>query len=224
MINVQYPFLDLTHTLIALSYELKPNDWNKKTLLRNCRIDTLVNYLIDIHLAVLNGFEIDFALDENADAQLNLINEKVITLADKIKSQVNLVYVDENRYCNCWLMQQYIWQALNNQQLLQKTFYFPFLNRVLQKLANHYQPINATNGTTLTVEIVGEAGGIWTIKKRPTGWENIEPVQDADVTIYLDQQLAWLLFDGALHLHEIGQYYQIIGNKELGNHFLNLRN
>jgi hypothetical protein len=103
-------------------------------------------------------------------------------------------------------------------------FYFPFLNAVMQNLANHYLNMYAEIGTTLLVEIVGQAGGKWIIQKQQIGWKNIESQYDgADATIYLDQQLAWLLFDGALNLNEIGQYYQIIGNKRLGNHFLNFR-
>ncbi|HTN20148.1 MAG TPA: hypothetical protein VL125_06715 [Pelobium sp.] len=224
MINDKYPFSDLTEALLALVQDFKPTDWDKKTLLNNCKVSILINHLINTHIAILNQLDPNFTLNTNTDITINLINEQIKKLELAMKNGTDLKHVKENQYCNCWLRQQYVRQALNNQHLLKRVFYFPFLNMVMQNFANHYQKINAEIGTILKVEIVGEAGGVWIIQKQQIGWQNIEPKNnDADVTIYLDQQLAWLLFDGALNLNEIGQYYQIIGNNQMGNHFLNLR-
>ncbi len=224
MINDNYPFSDLTEALLALLRELKPNDWNKKTLFNNYTVSILVNYLVNTHLVILNRLNPTFTLNTDTDVNINLIIEQIKKLESALKNGASLKHVNENQYCNCWLLQQYVRQALNNQHLLKRVFYSPFLNMVMQNFANHYQKVNAEIGTILKVEIIGEAGGVWIIQKQQIGWQNIEPKNnDADVTIYLDQQLAWLLFDGALNLNEIGQYYQIIGNKQLGNHFLNLR-
>jgi hypothetical protein len=224
MINDKYPFSDLTEALLTLLRELKSTDWDKKTLLNNCKVSILVNYLVNTHLVILNRLNPTFTLNTDTDVTINLIIEQVEKLESALKNGVDLKHVNENQYCNCWLLQQYVRQAINNQHLLKRVFYFPFLNMVMQNFANHYQKVNAEIGTILKVEIVGEAGEVWIIQKQQIGWQNIEPKNnDADVTIYLDQQLAWLLFDGALNLNEIGQYYQIIGDKQLGNHFLNLR-
>lgn len=224
MINDKYPFSDLTEALLTLSRELKPTDWDRKTLLNNCKVSILVNYLVNTHLVILNRLNPTFTLYTDTDVTINLIIEQVEKLESALKNGVDLKHVNENQYCNCWLLQQYVRQAINNQHLLKRVFYFPFLNMVMQNFANHYQKINAEIGTILKVEIVGEADGVWIIQKQQIGWQSIKPKNnDADVTIYLDQQLAWLLFDGALNLNEIGQYYQIIGDKQLGNHFLNLR-
>jgi len=224
MINDKCPFLDLTEALLTITRDLKPTDWDKRTLFNNCKVSILVNYLVNRHIVILNRINVIDILNPDTDVTPVLIMAQVKKLEYVLKNGKNLKHEDKTQYCNCWLLQQYVRQALNNQHLLKRMFYFPFLNTVMQNLANHYLNIYAEIGTTLLVEIVGQAGGKWIIQKKQIGWENIESQYDgADATIYLDQQLAWLLFDGALNLNEIGQYYQIIGNKQLGNHFLNFR-
>ncbi|WP_017257898.1 hypothetical protein [Pedobacter arcticus] len=226
MINVQYPFLDLTQALLALLKTLKPTDWAKTTLFKNYKINGLAKDLVQIHVNILtkqlNAFTLNIGeIDTVADSAS--IKESCESLAHLLENNNIVFELDEKEYAYCWLLQQYIRQALNNQDLLVKAFYFPFLNTVMQNFAGHYQRVEANEDVIVKVEIVGEAGGIWSIEKSAAGWTSVTEHKPATVTIYLDQQIAWLLFTNALHVSEIGQFYQLIGNKQLGSYFLNMR-
>ncbi len=226
MINVQYPFLDLTEALITLLKKLKPTDWDRITLLNNYKISTLANKLIKFHgnnltqlpkVSNYNIGEVDTVVD------IKIIKVGIDTLENILNKERTVGEVSETQYCYCWLLQQYIRQALNNQHLLEKAFYFPFLNSIMQSFTSHYQFIEAKEAVIVKAEIVGDAGGVWLIEKTKTGWSSIDQDKPADVTIYLDQQIAWLLFSNTLHVNEIGQFYQLFGDKQLRNHFLNMR-
>jgi hypothetical protein len=41
--------------------------------------------------------------------------------------------------------------------------------------------------------------------------------------VYIDQNIAWILFSGGIDIYEAAQYWQVIGNQELGRHVLSLR-
>ncbi len=127
-------------------------------------------------------------------------------------------------YSERWLHQQQIRQALNDQTLLQSKFYHPFLEISMQALPHFYKNIEANNGDTLKVEIVGEAGGIWCIVKKDDEWiftqENeINPKS----LIYIDQQIAWLLFSGGINPMDASQYYQIHGDVNLASQVLKMK-
>ncbi|HET8828061.1 MAG TPA: hypothetical protein VFM79_01910 [Pelobium sp.] len=223
MINVQYPFTDLTKALLTLIQTLKPTDWDKTTLFKNYQISLLITHLLKVHIDIIAHPHHSFTPNiDNNDTALtrgfveNQVKEiKEILVKDKKVSQV--------QYSHCWLVQQYIRQALNNQDLLQRIFYFPFLDATMNGFVSYYLAVDAEKGTIIKVEIVGEAGAIWAIEKAKIGWQKTSSAHTATTTLYLDQQIAWLLFANSLHVNEIGQYYQIIGNKLLGSHFLNMR-
>lgn len=226
MINVQYPFADLAQALLALLKNLKPTDWDKTTLFNGYKINALAKALLQIHVNILtktvNAFTLDIGgIDTIAD--LSSIKTNSDSLAHWLENHSTVLEVDEKQYSCCWLLQQFIRQALNNQDILTKVFYFPFLNTIMQNLATHYQQVEANESAIVKVEIVGEAGGIWLIEKSTAGWTSVNGDKPAAVTIYLDQQVAWLLFANTLHVNEIGQFYQLIGNKQLGSYFLNMR-
>jgi hypothetical protein len=79
-------------------------------------------------------------------------------------------------------------------------------------------------GDVLKVEIVGKAGGVWSIVKKNNEWvstsdDNINP----KALIYIDQQIAWLLFSGGINPTDAGQYYQINGDVNLASYVLEMK-
>lgn len=124
-------------------------------------------------------------------------------------------------YTERWLHQQQIRFALNDQTLLQRDFYFPYLKTTMQALPYTYIKVKAPIGTTVKVEIVGDAGGTWVIKKEKFLWSFVDSdTKDTDALVYLDQQIAWLLFSKGINIFDAQQYYQLHGDTELGSHAL----
>lgn len=126
-------------------------------------------------------------------------------------------------YTERWLHQQQIRFALNDQMLLQKKFYVPYLEIVMQALPHTYNKVKAPLNTTVKVEIVGESGGVWVLQKEKNFWSfTDDKVANPDALIYLDQQIAWLLFSKGIDPLEAAQYYQIHGDVSLASHTLKM--
>ncbi len=126
-------------------------------------------------------------------------------------------------YTERWLHQQQIRQAMNNQDLLQPKFYTPFLNISMQDLPHTYSKVKASFGSTVKVEIVGDAGGLWTIKKEKGFWRfTDEESKSPDGLVYIDQQIAWLLFSKGMKPMDATPYFQLHGDTELASHALNM--
>ena len=128
-----------------------------------------------------------------------------------------------HHYSKSWLQQQQIRFALNDQFLLKKAYYFPFLDIIMQALPHAYLNVKAKIGATVKVEIVGEAGGVWSIiKEKASGCFAEHEIHEPDALVYIDQQIAWLLFSKGINPMDAAQYYQLHGDTALGSHALQL--
>lgn len=125
-------------------------------------------------------------------------------------------------YTEQWLHQQQIRQAVGAQSLLGTELYHPFLKICMQALPFHYKEIQAVSGTLVTIGIVGEAGGSWSVIRTEQGWEFSDSGRPADAQIYIDQNIAWMLFSKGMDINESAQFWQIIGDHSLGIHALNM--
>jgi hypothetical protein len=114
-------------------------------------------------------------------------------------------FVSDNRfdiareYTERWLHQQQIRQAVGAHSLLEKQFYSPFLQICMKALPDHFRDLNPALDTLISVEIV------------------------ADAHVYIDQNIAWMLFSNGIAIQESSQYWQVIGDQELGSHVLKMR-
>ncbi|WP_304067671.1 maleylpyruvate isomerase N-terminal domain-containing protein [Pedobacter glucosidilyticus] len=125
-------------------------------------------------------------------------------------------------YSERWLHQQQIRFAFNNQEILDPKFYSPYLEIIMEALPYTYQKINAEIGKTVALEVVGPAGKRWTITKDKKFWIFDDENKEADALIYIDQQIAWLLFSKGIRAEEAGQFYQIHGERNLALPVLNM--
>jgi hypothetical protein len=194
---------------------------------------------------------VTFLNDLNAEwilAMRRVSNELIIELSETYQKQL-LVYFNEldpfdmalfpvswagkehsenwfdiaREYTERWLHQQQIRFAINDQTLLQSKYYSPFLETAMQALPHTYLKVKSAINTTVKIEIVGEAGGIWTLKKNKSFWDfTQEAIEKPDALIYIDQQIAWLLFSKGINPQEAAQYYQIHGDVTLASHVLKM--
>lgn len=126
-------------------------------------------------------------------------------------------------YTERWLHQQQIRYAVNDQKLLTPEFYSPYLQTAIQALPYTYLKIKAPVGTIVKVEVVGDAGNSWAIIKEKSFWSFINSaVEEPNALVYIDQQIAWLLFSKGINVEEAGQYFQLHGDRNLGSHALKM--
>ena len=128
-----------------------------------------------------------------------------------------------HQYAKKWSHQQQMRFALNDQLLLKRAYYFPFLDIIMRALPHTYLNVKAPIGATVKVEIVGEAGGVWCIIKEKESWLlTSQEIKNPTALIYIDQQIAWLLFSKGINPMDAAQYYQLHGDTDLGSHALQL--
>ncbi|MEO5910263.1 MAG: hypothetical protein ABIP95_05205 [Pelobium sp.] len=228
---------------------LKPDDWNKQTVSNNFTVKDIVANLLATSIKRLSivrdghSFLQDsqFSTEEKLLSFLNELNsdwtnamkrvstEVLIEMMEKYQDELLIYFKALNpfdiarEYMEAWLHQQQIRFAMNNQKLLSREFYHPFLQTVMQELPLTYEEIKAAVGSTVKVEIVGPAGGVWTIIKGKNSWNFLkEEIITPDSLVYIDQQIAWLLFSKGVDIMDAAQYYQLHGDRDLGSHALKM--
>jgi uncharacterized protein (TIGR03083 family) len=126
-------------------------------------------------------------------------------------------------YTERWHHQQQIRQAVGAKSIMNREFYNPFLQICMQSLPYHFRSFESVEDTLIRVEIVGDAGGVWSIIRKGSGWEFSDKSGEITSQIYIDQNIAWILLSNGIEINQAKQYWQLIGNQELGMHVLALR-
>lgn len=127
-------------------------------------------------------------------------------------------------YTERWLHQQQIRQAVGAEGLLTPELYGPFLNIIMRALPftfNKYQA-DAIPGSTVRVDIVGQCAGSWMVEKGSNGWLFIQGKSNPDAQVYVDEQIAWLLFSRGIDVMEARHFWQVLGNQSLGSTVLKM--
>lgn len=216
--STHFPVKELNIELLKLVKDINAKQLVKQTL---AGIKVL-----DITILLLNKLKSDLlgqAFSSNDFSEENL-KTLVYELEMLLIGDTN-IRVTAEEYVFYWYQQQLIRETINSHLLLSKQFYSPYLNYTMQKLTKHYDGIRANLGSTVKVEIVGDAGGVWYLEKQQENWSFVEAIKaEPNATVYLDQQIAWLLFNNLVDVQEAQQYYQIIGERALGLHLLTLKN
>jgi uncharacterized protein (TIGR03083 family) len=124
-------------------------------------------------------------------------------------------------YTERWLHQQQIREAVGAPGLVAREWLHPALDVFLRALPHSYRQVTAETGSSVTVDIQGDAGGVWTLARGPAGWTLLvgrDPGARARVS--LDQETAWKLFSKGLSSDEAGRRIVIQGDPSLGRPLL----
>ncbi len=121
-------------------------------------------------------------------------------------------------YTEKWFHQQQIREAIGVQGLVERHWLFPVIEICLRAFPYAYHTVEAADGTTITVRITGEAGGVWSLVRRNHAWQLYAGEDATAVTsVQLSDDTAWRLFskgwDRAALVEQIG----IDGNAALGS-------
>lgn len=125
-------------------------------------------------------------------------------------------------YTERWHHQQQIRLALGADSILQRELYYPFLDISMLALPFHYRSKVAVQGTIVTINVVGEAGGSWSIVRKNDAWEFTSDIAEPHSKVYIDQNIAWMLLSKGIGISEAEQYWQVVGDYELGFHALKM--
>lgn len=122
-----------------------------------------------------------------------------------------------------WLHQQHIREAVELPLLTDKKWLTPVLDTFMLALPFSYRLVKREVGTSISIQITGEAGKTWTLMRDQSDWQLlIGHDTQANTNIKLDQNIAWRLFTKAVHKETAKKSIKISGDIDLGEKFFNV--
>ena len=125
-------------------------------------------------------------------------------------------------YTERWHHQQQIRLAVNRPGISGRQLYFPVLDTFMRGLPHAFRSVQAREGTTLEVQIVGEAGASWFLERSDSSWRLSGQTSNPEAVLSLDQELAWQVFTKAIDPQSAAQQVQITGDRTLALQVLSL--
>ena len=121
-----------------------------------------------------------------------------------------------------WHHQQQIRRATSRPGIMTPELYHPVLDCFLRGLPHAYRQIEAAPGAMVRVEVSGECGGVWQIRREAAGWILAGPVDRWNARIVVPQELAWLVFTKGIAREEAAAKVRVEGDRSLGIRVLEL--
>jgi uncharacterized protein (TIGR03083 family) len=120
-------------------------------------------------------------------------------------------------YTERWLHQQQIREAVQAPGLVSRAWLHPALDVFVRALPFTYREVEADPGTSLQFEVLGDAGGVWTLTRDETRWGLYAgSSHEAKTRVSLDQDAAWKLFSKGLSPERAAREIRIEGDERLG--------
>lgn len=151
------------------------------------------------------------------------LNADSIGVAWAGETQSALWFDIGREYTEKWMHQQHIREALGVDGLIQRRWMHPALDLFMRGMPHAYRSADAPDGTQISVEIEGEAGGFWTLQRENHAWQLLIGAANTPRTsIKLTQDTAWRLFTNGLTLEQAAAQITHAGDSSLGTPFLKL--
>lgn len=126
-------------------------------------------------------------------------------------------------YTEKWLHQQHIREAVGQSLLITRQWLYPVLDTFLRGLPYTYRTVEADEGVSVTIRIVGNAGGEWSLRREGTAWQlysGLDP--SANSIVSMSQDIAWRLFSKGVRRESIERDVEITGDALVGAKVLEL--
>ncbi|MCU0393741.1 MAG: maleylpyruvate isomerase N-terminal domain-containing protein [Thermoflexibacter sp.] len=126
-------------------------------------------------------------------------------------------------YTEKFLHQQQIRDAVGKQEIMTKELFYPFVDTFMFAFPYTFSNISAENGTTVSIEISTEIGGIWSIVKTDKGW-NLDKSENFNPTskIIINPETVWKLFSKSWKPEQVTDKVTILGDITLAKQALKI--
>ncbi len=122
-----------------------------------------------------------------------------------------------------WHHQQQIRLATNRPGIMTPELYHPVLDCFVRGLPHACRKVDAPAESIVRVEISGDCGGQWQLRRMPSAWVLELPTnEDCCARVVIPQEIAWRAFTKGIGRADALEQVQIAGDRELGLHVLDL--
>ncbi len=168
--------------------------------------------------------EVTNPLCESHYQSLHLAEEAIFSVAwAGENTSLNWKHV-AREYTERWLHQQQIRAAIDDDYLLQATFYHPFLDTLMLALPHTFRAVESPVGTSIEIEIPTiDQLMTWSLTKNESGWEVLSHfTQQTENKVIIAGKSAWKLFSKSLRAEAIQDQISLSGDEKLGQKVLEM--
>jgi uncharacterized protein (TIGR03083 family) len=128
------------------------------------------------------------------------------------------VWLDLAReYTEQWHHQQHIRDAVRRPGLKEPRYMAPVLSAFAWALPRAFRSTPAAENGSVTLTIIGQSGGQWTVRRERGEWRLYQGAPDqADAEVILDEEIAWRLFTRGLSPGAAREHTAWRGDRALG--------
>lgn len=120
-----------------------------------------------------------------------------------------------------WHHQQHIRDAVGKPGAAGPEFLAPVLAAFVRALPVTFQAVNAPEGTTVTLNITGPAGGTWSVRREADQWQLYQGTAEApQAVVELPEDVAWRLFTKGITPAQAREKGALTGDSALGEKVL----
>ncbi len=120
-------------------------------------------------------------------------------------------------YTEKWIHQQQIRDAVGKPGIMDREFFYPFIDTFMCALPQTYRYADAPVGSSVEIVVSTDAGGVWHINKTEEGWVLRHTTRlSPDARVHIDPDTAWRLFSKGISPEEALEAITIEGNEVLG--------
>jgi uncharacterized protein (TIGR03083 family) len=134
------------------------------------------------------------------------------------------VWLDLAReYTERWHHQQHIREAVGRPGLKQPHYLAPVLAAFAWGLPRAFEGSPAPDGTAVTLTILGDSGGRWTVIREGMPWQLYTGAPDGPAAeAEMDEETAWRLFTRGLNLAQVQGWVKLNGDQRLAGRVLGM--
>lgn len=120
-------------------------------------------------------------------------------------------------YTEKFLHQQQVRDAVKKPGLMNKDFFYPFIDIFMLALPHTFRNTTAPENTCLQLTVEGEAGGAWYLIYQGSRWQLTKKAPaHIHSAVSIQEDDAWKLFSKSISPADVRSRVSITGNKELG--------
>ncbi|MCU0374448.1 MAG: hypothetical protein MUF24_03980 [Chitinophagaceae bacterium] len=126
-------------------------------------------------------------------------------------------------YTEKFLHQQQIRDAVGKQGIMTRELFYPFIDTLMYAFPYTFRYISAKIGTTVSIEVSTDIGGIWSITQTATGWELVKSKNmNSQAKVIIDPQTVWKLFSKSWKPEQVFDKVKMEGDNTLATQALNI--
>jgi uncharacterized protein (TIGR03083 family) len=141
--------------------------------------------------------------------------------AGEIKS-LNWMHL-AREYSEKWHHQQQIRDATGRQGIMTREFFHPAISTFMLALPFTFQDVDAIEGTTIQVTIIGDGGDNWFLRKTSDEWElSNSGTGEPNTHVTIPADISWKLFSKSFRPSDVRANIRITGDTTLAEQVLEM--